>query len=566
MDLIGDRIPGLRRLSRLQLGKLGALGDVPSVVKDLADVGILHPIRPDKLGRVLIALQRWGASPAAAIVVAAIERGDDEGLADEIGSLTFNELDERSNRLANALREDGVGPGDGVAIMCRNHRWFVDATLACAKLGASALYMNTGFAAPQFTGVVEREEPSALIYDDEFTELLSGALEAGGHDLNTYIGAHDSDQGKPDHQTIESLIESGDAGAPSVPDEPPRFIILTSGTTGLPKGAQRSAPDSLSPVATMLSKLGLHAREKTMIAAPLFHAWGFSHLQMALALASSTVVRNKFDPEKTLEALTDTGATVLVVVPVMMQRILDLPDETLDRYPLPDLEVTAVSGSALPGQLANDWMDRFGENVYNLYGSTEVAFATIASPSDLREAPGTAGRPPRGSIVKIYDEEGKELPAGESGRIFVGNEMKFEGYTGGGGKDEIDGLLSSGDVGHFDDEGRLFIDGRDDEMIVSGGENVFPREVEDLLADHEKIREAAVIGVDDEKFGQRLKAFVVTDGKLSEDEVRSYVKENLANYKVPREVEFLDELPRNSTGKVLKRELAEDGSDADGSD
>jgi acyl-CoA synthetase (AMP-forming)/AMP-acid ligase II len=560
VDLIpgSDRIPGLNRLTKLQLGKLGALGDVPGVIKDLADVGILHPIRPDKLGRVLIALQRWGTSPATAVAAAAIERGDDDGLVDEVGTLSFNDLHERSNRLANALREDGVHAGDGVAIMCRNHRWFVDATLACAKLGASALYMNTGFAAPQFTGVVEREEPSALIYDDEFTELLSGALEAGGRDLNTYIGAHDADEGKPDHPTIESLIEGGSSDTPPAPDDPPRFIILTSGTTGLPKGAQRSAPDSLSPVATMLAKLGLHARERTMIAAPLFHAWGFSHLQMALALASTTVVRTKFDPEKTLEALADSEATVLAVVPVMMQRILDLPDETLDRYSLPSLKVTAVSGSALPGQLANSWMDRFGENVYNLYGSTEVAYATIASPKDLREAPGTAGRPPRGSVVKIYGEDGEELPAGESGRIFVGNEMKFEGYTGGGGKDEIDGLLSSGDVGHFDEDGRLFIDGRDDEMIVSGGENVFPREVEDLLADHEKVREAAVVGVDDEKFGQRLKAFVVTDGKLSADEVKSYVKENLANYKVPREVEFLDELPRNSTGKVLKRELVED--------
>ncbi len=483
----------------------------------------------------------WGASPAAGIAAAAIERGDDTGFVDELGELSFTELDERSNRLANALREDGVKPGDGVAIMCRNHRWFVDATLACAKLGASALYMNTGFAGPQFTGVVEREEPSALIYDDEFTKLLSGALEAGGRELRSYVAAHDEERGEPDHPTVESLIESGSPDTPSTPDESARFIILTSGTTGLPKGAQRSSPDSLSPVATMLSKLGLHAREKTVIAAPLFHAWGFSHLQMAIALASTCLVRPKFDPEGTLRLLADSEATALVVVPVMMQRILDLPDETLDEYSLPHLRVTAVSGSALPGQLANEWMDRFGENVYNLYGSTEVAYATIASPEDLREAPGTAGRPPRGSIVKIYDEDGKELPAGESGRIFVGNEMKFEGYTGGGGKDEIDGLLSSGDVGHFDDEGRLFIDGRDDEMIVSGGENVFPREVEDLLAEHDRVREAAVIGVEDEKFGQRLKAFVVTEGgELSEGEVKAYVKENLANYKVPREVEFLD--------------------------
>ena len=155
-------------------------------------------------------------------------------------------------------------------------------------------------------------------------------------------------------------------------------------------------------------------------------------------------------------------------------------------------------------------MDRFGDNVYNLYGSTEVSYATVATPEDLRAAPGTAGRPPRGTVVRLYDEAGQEVPQGEVGRIFVGNEMSFEGYTGGGGKEAIDGLLSSGDVGHLDSGGRLFIDGRDDEMIVSGGENVFPREVEDLLADHEAVVEVAVIGVEDEEFGQRLKAFVVT--------------------------------------------------------
>ena len=188
-----------------------------------------------------------------------------------------------------------------------------------------------------------------------------------------------------------------------------------------------------------------------------------------------------------------------------------------------------------------------------------MAWATIATPDDLRAAPGTAGSPPRGTAIRIVDADGNDVERGRTGRVFVGNEMAFEGYTGGGGKDEIDGLMSSGDVGHFDENGRLFIDGRDDEMIVSGGENVFPREVEDLLADHSDVDEAAVIGVDDEKFGQRLKAFVVpADGKSpSEDDIKSHVKENLANYKVPREVVFLDELPRNATGKVLKRELVD---------
>ena len=551
-------IPVVGRLSRVRLGKLGAVGEVPAVLKELVETGIAHPVRPDKLARMTLEFLRWGTSPAAAVAVMAIERPDALGLVDEIGELTFRDLDERSNGLARALHEDGVEAGDGIAIMCRNHRWFVDATLAAAKLGASVLYMNTGFAAPQFKDVVEREEPSVLIYDEEFAEVLEPARKAGGRELRCFLGWQEEGSENPPDRPIQELIASGDPSEPPAPDADPRFVILTSGTTGTPKGAQRSAPVSLAPVTAMLSRLGLRARETTMIAAPLFHSWGFAHLQMAQALGSTAVVRRRFDPEETLNAVESSRATTLAVVPIMLQRILDLPEETLRRFDLSSLRVTAVSGAALPGDLATKWMDLFGDNVYNLYGSTEVAYATIATPKDLREAPGTAGRPPRGSVVKIYDEEGSELSPGETGRIFVGNEFQFEGYTGGETKEEIDGLMASGDVGHFDDEGRLFIDGRDDEMIVSGGENVFPREVEDLLSDHEAVAEAAVIGVDDEQFGQRLKAFVVkAEGKdISEDDVKTHVKSNLANYKVPREVEFLESLPRNQTGKVLKKELA----------
>jgi fatty-acyl-CoA synthase len=279
---------------------------------------------------------------------------------------------------------------------------------------------------------------------------------------------------------------------------------------------------------------------------------------MSLPTASTLVLRRRFDPEDTLRAVQEHGADVLAAVPVMIQRILQLPEETLRSYDLSSLRVTSLSGSALPGELALEWMDRFGDTVYNLYGSTEVAYATVATPEDLRAAPGTAGRPPYGTVVRIYDEDRREVPQGEVGRIFVGNEMSFAGYTGGGGKEVIDGLLCSGDVGHIDADGRLFIDGRDDEMIVSGGENVFPREVEDLLADHEHIAEVAVIGVEDEEFGQRLKAFVVPrpDSTLTPADVQAYVKSNLARFKVPRDVVFLNELPRNPTGKILKRELS----------
>jgi len=242
---------------------------------------------------------------------------------------------------------------------------------------------------------------------------------------------------------------------------------------------------------------------------------------------------------------------------VMMQRIVALDPEVIKRYDGRSLRVVAASGSALPGELALRWMDLFGDNVYNFYGSTEVAQASIAMPDELRAVPGTAGRPPRGTIVKIIDDQGREVPTGVTGRIFVANENQFEGYTGGGNKEIVAGMMSSGDVGHFDENGLLFVDGRDDDMIISGGENVFPREVEDLLADHPVVHEAAVIGVPDDEFGQRLKAFVVlaAAGAASEDDLKKHVRDHLARYKVPREIVFLEELPRNPTGKVLKRVL-----------
>ena len=542
---------------RIKLGPLGALSEVPFNVRTLAGAGVIRPVRPDRLALMLRVLAQWGASPAAGIAAAAINHPDETMLVDEAGEVTFAEAHSSSNAVARALADEGVGEGDGVAIMCRNHRGFVDATLAVSKLGANGLYMNTGFAAPQLAEVVEREEPVALVYDEEFGDLLSKAREAGKEIGLTRLVAW-ATEGKTEDTTLEELIESTDDSDLDPPAESSRFVILTSGTTGTPKGAQRQQPDTLSPLAAMFDRIPLHAEERTMIAAPLFHSWGFAHFVLGLALNSTYILRHKFDPEETLRATQESEATALVVVPVMLQRILELPAKTLDKYDLPNLRVTAASGSALPGELANKWMDRFGENLYNLYGSTEVAWATIATPEDLREAPGTAGRPPRGTKVRIVDQDDNDVEPGKTGRLFVGNEMAFEGYTGGGGKDVLDGLLSSGDVGHFDEEGRLFIDGRDDEMIVSGGENVFPREVEDLLSDHDDVKEVAVIGVDDEEYGQRLKAFVVAcDGKEpSQEDLKKHVKSNLANYKVPREIEFLDSLPRNSTGKVLKRELA----------
>jgi fatty-acyl-CoA synthase len=518
----------------------------------LARVGVLRPDRPDKLARVGLTLLRWGPTPASGYAISALRTPNRPAIHDERGTISFAELQAQTNALARGLRGLGVVEGDSIAIFCRDHRGFVEASVAASKLGATLLLLNTSFAGRQIAEVCENEQPRVLIYDEEFSDLCAAA--AVGR--TSVIAWQDS--AALAHPTIEALIASSSTAALSPPRDRGRVVILTSGTTGSPKGASRRQPRSLDPAAAFFSRIPLRARETTLIAAPLFHSWGYGHFTMALALSSTLVLQRRFEPEATLAAVATWRPSALIVVPVMLSRILELGPEVIGRYDTSSLRVIAVSGSALPGDLALHAMDAFGDVVYNLYGTTEVAWATIASPAQLRAAPGTAGTPPRGTRVRLFDDDDQPIATpGQPGRIFAANEMVMDGYTGGGGKATIGGLIATGDVGYLDTHGRLFVSGRDDDMIVSGGENVFPREIEDLLTEHPEIDDVAVIGVSDEQFGQRLRAFVVRAGgsQLSEDAVRAYVRDNLARFKVPRDVVFLDVLPRNATGKVLKREL-----------
>jgi fatty-acyl-CoA synthase len=533
----------------------------------LAKAGIVSPMRPDRIARIALIGARWGASPAVGVLVGAVRHPDRTMLIDELGSLTYAQVDRRSNAVAASLREAGLNEGDRVGLMCRDHRGFLEAAVGAAKVGADVLLLNTSFAGPQLKEVSEREDIAALIYDEEFTELISEA----GQDRLRIVAWHDTDddpqKAAQADRSLGELIADGEGSDVPIPGRTGRVTILTSGTTGTPKGASRTSMAwTLDPPAALLERIPLREGDTIRIGAPLFHAWGFSNFVLGMALGANFVLRRKFDPEQCLADVEEHRCTGLVVVPVMLQRILELDEQVRERYETSSLRTVSVSGSALPGDLATRWMDEFGDNLYNMYGSTEVAAVTLATPADMRAAPGTAGKPARGSIVKLFDEDGSEVSEGETGRIFVANSMLFEGYTGGGSKDEIDGMMATGDVGRFDSDGRLFVEGRDDEMIVSGGENVFPKEVEDVLSGHEAVAEAAAVGVDDEKFGQRLRAFVVLESgqKVDEQALKDHVKSNLARYKVPRDFVFVDELPRNSTGKILKRELleqSENGSD-----
>lgn len=541
--------------------RLRWLGDSVDRVADAIDTGrvlrragLLEPSAVVALAGGVDALRRWGFTFGTATALAASRDAGRPAVFDEVGELSYGDLDRRTNAYANGLAAVGIEPGDRVGLMCRNHRGFVEALIGLAKLGADALLLNTSFSGPQLQEVLEREKAVAIVFDAEFTEAVGDALPQ-----NRRFVAWDDDGPFEGPGSVESLLAAKETPPPA-PGRMAKQVILTSGTTGTPKGAERGTDGGVAPIVAILSRVPLRAGETSVVAPPLFHAWGFAHMGLALLLGSTIVLRRKFDPAATLAAIARSKATALVVVPVMLQRIMQLPEAVRRAHDTSSLQIIAASGSALPGDLATSVMDEFGDVLYNLYGSTEVAWATIAGPEDLRLVPGTAGRPPRGTVVKILDDNGVEVPDGQTGRIFVGSSMAFEGYTGGEDKSRVGGLVSSGDLGRWDWSGRLQVEGRDDDMIVSGGENVFPGEVEDVLARHDAVDDVAVVGVTDEKFGQALEAWVVlsSGGTATADELRGYVKQKLANYKTPRRVNIVDELPRNSTGKVLKRELKEE--------
>ena len=531
----------VRRLRRLGEA-VDRVADAIDTARVLRRAGLLDPGALAALPGGIDALRRWGFTFGTATTLTAARDASRVAVIDEDGELSYGDLDRRTNAFANGLAAAGIEPGDRIGVMCRNHRGFVEALVAVAKLGADALLLNTSFSGPQLREVLERENAVAILFDDEFADAVGDVL---------------AEDRRYDESGVQRLIEGGEEQPPPPPGRYGKQIILTSGTTGTPKGAERGTDAGVAPIVTFLTRVPLRAGETTVVAPPLFHAWGFAHLGLALLLGSTIVLRRKFDAAATLAAIARNKATALVVVPVMLQRITQLPEAVRRTHDTSSLRVVAASGSNLPGDLATAFMDEFGDVLYNLYGSTEVAWATIAGPEDLRLVPGTAGRPPRGTIVKILDENGIEVPPGQTGRIFVGNDLSFEGYTGGEDKSRVGGLVSSGDLGRWDWSGRLLVEGRDDDMIVSGGENVFPGEVEDLLARHEAVDDVAVVGVKDEKFGQALEAWVVlaSGKKASPDQLRDHVKQHLANYKTPRRVNLVDELPRNATGKILKREL-----------
>lgn len=526
------------------------VSDAAYRLKVFHQIGLIRPTLPHRLAKMGSEFLRWGPSFPAGVGIAAARFPNRLAVIDDAGQLTWSQLRARVNQVSHALAERGVGAGDSVALLARNHGNFIVAMVAIMQLGGRVLLLNTMASGSQLAELTEREGAKLILLDEEF--LAVG--EAAGRDKLILTWA---DSKKPGVPTLDEVMADQPTSPTPKPKRAGQVIIFTSGTTGLPKGAKREEPEGLDPLITFFGAIPYGGNSTVVLASPLFHSWGLINFGFGLMTAPTYVLRRRFSAEQVLKDIEKFRADVLVVVPLMMQRLVDVDPEVIAASDVSSLRVTAASGSALAGDLATQFMDTFTDSVYNFYGATEVGWATIASPADLRAAPGTAGRPPWHTTVKILDADGNEVPQGETGTIYVGNDMPFGGYTDGNTKKFAAGLMSTGDVGHFDAAGRLFVSGRDDDMIVSGGENVFPRELEDALATHPDIADVVVTGVPDEKFGQCLVAYVVMrkGASVTHDDLVAFAKERVARFAVPRQIGFLDELPRNPTGKVMKREL-----------
>jgi len=532
------------------------MADTLGLVQTLWRARLIAPMRPDRYLRMGAAMRRVGMTATVGFATAAQRCPDRPGLIDERGTLTWKQIDDRCDALAAGLQTLPEGGPKTVAVMCRNHRGFIEALVASNRVGADVLLLNTSFAGPALAEVVDREGADVVIYDEEFAAIVDRALEAKP-EATRILGWTDTPS---DALTVDKLIEAhiGQRADPS--ERKSDIILLTSGTTGTPKGAKRSeGSGGAGDLKAVLDRTPWRAEEPIVIVAPMFHAWGFSQLLFAALLACPIVTRRKFDPEATLELIDQHRATGLAVVPVMFDRIMDLPEDVRNRYSGRSLRFATASGSRMRPDVVIRFMDQFGDVIYNNYNATEAGMIATATPEDLRAAPDTAGKPADGTEIRILDGEHRQAPTGEVGQIFVRSGTLFDGYTSGATKDFHEGFMASGDLGFIDDAGRLFVVGRDDEMIVSGGENVYPIEVEKTLAAHPEVAEASVLGVDDEQYGQRLVAFVVlaAGATATPDDLKQRVRDNLANYKVPREITILDELPRSSTGKILRNELRE---------
>jgi acyl-CoA synthetase (AMP-forming)/AMP-acid ligase II len=516
-------------------------GVAATTARALTSSGLLSPPTPLAALRLVREVYRGGTNLYTLLAIAAARWPQRTAIIDDDGAVTYRQLRAKTESLARELSCSGVEPGQAVGIMCRNGRDFAAAVYAAALVGADIVLVSTEFRTDALAAALSAHQVTTVLCDNEFGEQIRDASDSA---MVVDPAAVPDEPGK----RRPKVVASG------------RLVLLTSGTTGLPKGVPRSPRMSsgLGVGMTILERTRLRTGSRIAVAVPMFHGLGLGMLMLTMSLGGTVLTHRHFGAETTLAQASLQRADALSVVPIMLARILDLPQRVRARNPLSTLRVVISSGDRLDPSLARRFMDDYGEILYNGYGSTEVGIGAMATPLELRHAPETVGRPVAGCPVRIFDRAGRPVGPRVTGRIFIGGELTTDGYIGGGAKDVIDRFTSTGDMGYLDNAGRLYIVGREDDMIVSGGENVYPRALENALSAHPDVAENAVVGVPDEQFGRRLAAFVVPrpSGGVDASGLREYLKGKVSRFEQPRDIHIVDSIPRNPAGKVIRKELA----------
>lgn len=522
--------------------------------------GMLAPVGPRKATALARSFYRYGPTPAMLLAATAIRHPDKIAIIDDSGQLTYRLLQQRTEAIAAALHAASTTLPQSVGIICRNHRGFVEAMAAGAQLGAELIFINTELPGAQLQAILARHDPDVLIYDDEYAITVDKVGYQGLRVL-AWREPHADLAGVP---TLDDLAAHRHPAPPRV-RHAVKMTLLTSGTTGLAKGVPRAVKPSaiVALTLTAMAILRLRSTDRVLVAPPMFHGFGLLSLLGPLTLGATAICRRRFDAATALDDIARHRVTVVMAVPVMLQRLLAAPELAENASARSSLRIIVTGAAPISPTAISNLIEAFGPILVNGYGSTEAGLVTIATPADLVAAPDTIGRTALGVSVRILRPDRSEAAPGEIGEIFVRSGLEYTGYTPDPAakiltKEVIDGHVSTGDMGHVDSQRRLFIDGRADDMIVSGGENVFPGEVEDRLAAHPAITDAVVIGVPDAEFGQVLNAFIVLGPDATapvEDALKAHVRDELERYKVPKRFIVLDEIPRNASGKILRAQL-----------
>lgn len=482
------------------------------------------------------------------------------------GRRTFRELDRRIDALGHGLvRRRLLGPLSALIIM-RNRPELLEAQTAVARLGGSAVCVSWRSTSAEIVYLADHAGANVAFVESSVADALIAAKDQLHPELQRNLVIVGGE--KEGFILFESIVEDGDSnraplGAGSRVDrgDGGAIVIYTSGTTGKPKGAvRRFSKHAVDGAMHFIDQTPIRSSDRHLVVCPMYHSTALGFLGLTFLVGGTLVLDGEFDPERTLAAIDREHVTTTAMVPTMLHRILELGPRIIGKYDTRTLRAVFSSGSSLSAELARAFMDAFGYVLYNFYGSTETGINTLASPQDLIRSPGTIGRAVPGNEIRLLDDRGKEVPVGQTGELFVRNTMLVDGYhrdTEATVASMREGFFSVGDLGHVDARGFFHLDGRKRDMIITGGVNVYPVEVEGALLSHPAVAEAAAVGVSDREWGERVRAFVsLRPGERVEaPELIAHVRQRLSGAKVPREVVFLPELPKNPTGKILKNAL-----------